>query len=204
MTTHRKFLNALVVGKTGSGKSALCSLLNNPVRVEGCYFLDPIFVSCNIRNCFSRGISFIDTNGLSGMESDADNLSALCQRLENERYHITTAILCMRFGRVKPIDTQIISVFSRMVRNLEARGRGHAVTLHVHVSGTSIPCEEMKTLLCAAYPRLAGATWTWLKLEFSGEFDVFGGQWMNCSDPDLMEDVKKIIYNTAEAYGGLN
>lgn len=109
----RRIKNTLVLGKIGSGKTTLTSLLTNPLNRQEdrshflCYCLDPEFTNVNVRDD-SRGYTFIDTHGLTGRSGDYEYLRGLKSALPEEHYEITGIIICLIFQRIKLIDACVI------------------------------------------------------------------------------------------------
>lgn len=172
--------NTVILGKIGSGKSSIHSVLTNPLHApddgDGYYFLDPVFDHANLRKDQQGVVTFIDTNGLVGDDRrDFDYLYELNANFQRMHYRVTSVIFCMRFGRVKPVD---ISVLQSVLFFMDVC---HAENLVIVVSGAVKEDKQIVDQLLAVRSSLRRALWIWLDLKYSEERDEYGGRYIQQS-----------------------
>lgn len=189
--THRTFFNGIILGKIGTGKTTLSSILTNPLHDDGTfYFLDPAFVHAQIRTTQGEGaMSFIDTNGLVGnRDLDMTYLRGLNENLTRQHYKVTSVILCIRYGRVKSIDLSILDVVLNFIDGFGP----NQVGLIIVVSGIKVVDETVKNVYRQVL-RTRQVMWVWLDVEVSRSFDEYGGRWI--SNSDCVEGARNQIFN---------
>jgi GTPase SAR1 family protein len=119
--------NALVVGKIGSGKTTLVSLLANNIANEYVTIYDPIFTLVNIKSDHNYNVSYIDTIGLTGKPLyDSKYLSTVRDSTFYAHYRIQVIIICMDLTVLKNIDIQILET----IQNVFPSKQGYKYHIH--------------------------------------------------------------------------
>jgi hypothetical protein len=158
--------NALVVGKIGSGKTTLVSLMTNKILESGVFVLDPNFEMTNIRCCANENISFIDTLGLTGkIASDTSYLTDLRDILFHEHYSISLIIVCMDTRRLKVADINIFESIQTVFRSR------HGYRYHIHFKDMNILPRD---LLVDIGKYISVYSWSFYKAENDKESKEIG------------------------------
>jgi len=184
--------NCVVVGEAGSGKTVLCSILTNPERGEGYYFLDPDFGGANLRVNEEHGITFIDTCPLTSNERDNLNfLGKLKNDLRDRQTSITGWIFCIRYGRIKNESMNILKSIILFAQ---------PCSVHVVISGCVHDPWYMKNyMLQHAVDTLRQCStqisFSWYKASVTEEFDEYLGRWIT-----LNERVREIRSELLDVY----
>lgn len=167
--------NCMVVGESGTGKTVLSSILTNPLKEKGYYFLDPDFRGANVRLNEEYGVSFIDTKPLSkNFQFTAEFVRSVVADLSGMHVSLTGWIFCVRYGRVKSDCIWQLQLIKSMAAIAGCR-------MSVFVSN----CVDRPAYMIDVFREKCGIAEEdifWLRAEVAEPFDDFLGRWIQGSD----------------------
>lgn len=177
MSHTKSHKNCMIVGESGTGKTLLCSVLSNPQRDEGHYFLDPDFEGGNIRLNEQHGVSFVDTKPLTFNEEDTRQyLTSLLSELRRNQLRITGWIFCIRYGRIKADCVRLLQVVQSIAKT----------PVTVFISN----CQRKPDFITTFLKSQCGIeNFYWMKAEVTEDIDDHLGRWIvSSSQLDVVRD----------------